>query len=103
MAKYLLELKATSYAMVRFPPSETAAAAIHIARRICSAGAEWTAALVHYSGYTAAALEPCVAALEATLAASISSPQQGVRRKYAAAKMGGVSELPELTAFIGQL
>jgi hypothetical protein len=41
LAKYLMEVKMMSYSMVKFRPSETAAAAIWIARKVCDATATW--------------------------------------------------------------
>lgn len=41
LAKYLMELKTMSYGMVKFRPSETAAASIWIARKVCDASATW--------------------------------------------------------------
>jgi hypothetical protein len=37
LAKYLMELKTMSYGMVKYKPSETAAAAIAVARRVLAA------------------------------------------------------------------
>ncbi len=59
--------------------------------------------MVHYSGYTEAAIEPCIAALNAELVNSLTSPQQGIRRKYASPKLFRASELPELSAYIANL
>jgi hypothetical protein len=46
LAKYFMELKALSYGMVRFTPSETAAAAIFVARKVCDETAVWVRSLI---------------------------------------------------------
>ena len=89
--------------MLKFKPSETAAAAIWVARKACDASAVWTPTLVHYSGYSENVLEPCIRALQVELVNSIENPQQGVRRKYASVKLAKVSELPELARYIASL
>eukprot|EP00047_Mylnosiga_fluctuans_P020828 m.96820 g.96820 ORF g.96820 m.96820 type:complete len:368 (-) comp8646_c0_seq2:138-1241(-) len=103
LAKYFMEVKMMSYNMIRFKPSETAAASIWIARKVCDASATWTPTLVHYSGYSEAAIEPCIAALQAELARSVESAHQAVRRKYASPKLYKASEMPELAAYIKSL
>lgn len=59
--------------------------------------------MVHYSGYSEAAIEPCIAALHSELVHSLDSAQQGIRRKYASPKLFRASEMPELAAYIKAL
>lgn len=103
LAKYFMELKMMSYAMIKYKASETAAAAIWMARKVCDGSAAWTPTMVHYSGYSEAAIEPCIAALQAELAHTLESAQQAVRRKYASPKLFKASDLPELAAYIKTL
>eukprot|EP00047_Mylnosiga_fluctuans_P020827 m.96813 g.96813 ORF g.96813 m.96813 type:complete len:367 (-) comp8646_c0_seq1:168-1268(-) len=97
LAKYLLELKMVSYSMVAFKPSETAAAATWIARRILDSSATWTPTLEYYSGYSETAIAPCVRALQRELVTAHAGAAGCVRRKYA--KLGA-SELPDIRAFL---
>ena len=63
----------------------------------------WDATIKHYSGYSEAILAPCVAALRRELhdATAMAAPGT-IRRKYASPKLGAVSELKEITAFLSR-
>ncbi|KAJ2779941.1 G2/mitotic-specific cyclin [Coemansia javaensis] len=60
MAKYLMEICLVDHRFMGYPPSHVAAASMCLARRILESG-PWDANFRHYSGYTEAELEPCIA------------------------------------------
>ncbi|KAJ2592385.1 G2/mitotic-specific cyclin, partial [Coemansia sp. RSA 1797] len=60
VAKYLMEICLVDHRLLRYTPSHIAAAGICLARRMLKAGS-WDANLRHYSGYSEADLQPCMA------------------------------------------
>ncbi|KAJ1726064.1 G2/mitotic-specific cyclin, partial [Coemansia biformis] len=60
VAKYLMEICLVDHRLIQFSPSHIAAAGTCLARRMLRAG-PWDGNLRHYSGYTEASLQPCVA------------------------------------------
>lgn len=50
IGKYLLEISLLDYRLLKFLPSENAAAAMYLSRKILSRKPEWTPNLIHYSG-----------------------------------------------------
>ncbi|KAF2761976.1 A/B/D/E cyclin [Pseudovirgaria hyperparasitica] len=57
VGKYLLEISCLEHKMIKFPPSQIAAASMYMARLILNRG-EWDATIAHYAGYTAKEIEP---------------------------------------------
>ncbi|KAL8825034.1 MAG: hypothetical protein Q9170_007955 [Blastenia crenularia] len=57
LGKYFLEISLLDHRFMPYPPSQTAAAAMYLARLILERG-EWDATIAHYSGYTEAEIEP---------------------------------------------
>ncbi|PIA19565.1 A/B/D/E cyclin [Coemansia reversa NRRL 1564] len=60
VAKYLMEICLVDHRLMAFKPSHIAAAGICLARRMLKAGA-WDGNLRHYSGFSEADLQPCIA------------------------------------------
>ncbi|KAJ2326707.1 G2/mitotic-specific cyclin [Coemansia sp. RSA 2702] len=60
VAKYLMEICLVDHRLMSYPPSHIAAAGICLARRMLKAGS-WDGNLRHYSGYSEADLQPCMA------------------------------------------
>lgn len=59
VAKYLMEVPMLDHRFLEYPPSQIAAAAMWLSRRMLGRG-EWTPNLVHYSGYSQDELMPVV-------------------------------------------
>ncbi len=102
MAKYLLELALPHSSMMPFVPSLQAAAAVFVARAIYRVGG-WTPTLAYYTGYAAADLAECVAALQDLLRGSRASPYQAVQKKWNHTRYFHLSEAAELHAYIDTL
>ncbi|KAJ2807264.1 G2/mitotic-specific cyclin [Coemansia guatemalensis] len=60
VAKYLMEICLVDHRLMSFKPSHIAAAGICLARRMLKAGA-WDGNLRHFSGFSEADLQPCMA------------------------------------------
>ena len=63
LSKYLLELTLPEYGMLAFLPSQIAAAAVFIARKMSGHAPYWTPTLAYYTGYTEEDLRPCAKCL----------------------------------------
>lgn len=102
VAKYMMEVGAASYALLAFAPSQLAAASLYCAQQALAPGAPaWSATAAHYSGYSEAALQPCVAALRGALAGA-DKALPAVQKKFADAKMLAASTRPEVVAYIAE-
>jgi len=77
-----MELSLVDYDMVHYHPSEIAAAALFLTRKILDEGASWTADLQYYSSYTAEQLLP-VAQRLAVLLTKAGTGRQLVRLRQA--------------------
>ena len=62
-AKFLSELALADYAMLRYPPSHAAAAAVLVAREIGGLDPAWTPTLEHYAGRPECELAECARAI----------------------------------------
>ncbi|KAJ2456272.1 G2/mitotic-specific cyclin [Coemansia sp. RSA 2336] len=60
VAKYLMEICLVDHRLMSFTPSHIAAAGICLARRMLKCG-QWDGNLRHYSGFSEADLQPCMA------------------------------------------
>eukprot|EP00054_Salpingoeca_dolichothecata_P013383 m.74684 g.74684 ORF g.74684 m.74684 type:complete len:392 (-) comp20449_c0_seq1:135-1310(-) len=99
LAKYLMELSTNDYSMVTFLPSETACAALYMARDILKQGEPWNAQLEHFSGYKEEQFRECRESLTKVLVGSAKSKYQAIRKKFASKKLWNVSTLPETLAY----
>eukprot|EP01104_Vermistella_antarctica_P021486 TRINITY_DN9732_c0_g1_i1.p1 TRINITY_DN9732_c0_g1~~TRINITY_DN9732_c0_g1_i1.p1 ORF type:complete len:434 (+),score=144.97 TRINITY_DN9732_c0_g1_i1:104-1405(+) len=59
LSKYLMELTIPEYVMLKYLPSEIAAAAVFIARKMNSKEPTWTPTLKYYTRYTEESIMPC--------------------------------------------
>ncbi|KAJ5280988.1 hypothetical protein N7478_006360 [Penicillium angulare] len=57
LGKYLMEISLLDHRLMSFPQSQTAAAAMYLARLILNRG-PWDATLAHYAGYTEEEIDP---------------------------------------------
>ncbi|KAJ1677333.1 G2/mitotic-specific cyclin, partial [Spiromyces aspiralis] len=80
VAKFLMEISLVDHRFLRFVPSQLAASAILLARRMLSCG-QWNANLRYYSGYTEKELEPIVELYVEYLAMPCAHP--ALQKKYA--------------------
>lgn len=102
LGKYLMELSVCNYNMCGFLSSEIATAAIFLAHRIMNpSGESWSKNLEYYSGYNQAHMNDCIQKMSTVLVSSVGAKQQAIRRKFASSKLLKVSELREVTNFIG--
>eukprot|EP00249_Psilotum_nudum_P012952 c24068_g2_i1 orf=132-572(-) len=95
LAFFLVELSLVNYAMVKFPPSMLAAAAVYTAQCTFQRVPRWTRALRHHSGYTEAQLKEC-AAMMVNLHQKAGEENQTltvVHRKYSLSKFHSVATL----------
>jgi len=104
LAKYTLEHALVDYSMVSLPPSQLAAAALHLSLLLLEPidakaplASVWSANLQHYSGYTSSQLLPIISRLASMMAKVPSSKLQAVRTKYSSSKLMQVCHLPQLT------
>jgi cyclin B len=93
LAHYFVERTLQEYSMLRFLPSQVAAAAVNMALRTANMPS-WTATLEKYTGFTEESLRTCVLAIQGVLEAGAESTLQAVRKKYAHRDFGEVSSTP---------
>lgn len=103
MSKYLLELALPYASVMSFLPSQMAAAALHISREVFKLPEGWTLTIQHYTGYSYEEVAPCVAALQAILKQSNTSPYQVVQKKWSHSRHFKISRYEELHKYIEQL
>lgn len=97
LAKFSLELGLQEYQLLGVPASQQAAASLHLSLLLLAPGPKvWSPTLQHYSGYTAAQLEPTVSLLAAMMSRAPTTKLQAVRTKYRDSKFHRVSLLPQL-------
>jgi len=97
LSKYLSELTVSSYEMLKFLPSEVAAASVYIARKMRNVDSRWNSNLRHYTGYEEADILPCVRALNALLHNEHARQAEYVfpiTRKYSSRKLFAVATIP---------
>uniref|UniRef100_UPI00358EC9F3 G2/mitotic-specific cyclin-B2-like isoform X4 n=1 Tax=Myxine glutinosa TaxID=7769 RepID=UPI00358EC9F3 len=83
LAKYLMELTLVDYDMVHFYPSQVAAAALCLSRRILD-GLEWTVTLQAYTGYAEADVHSVMQHIAKNLV-------KAVKNKYTSSKFMKIS------------
>lgn len=103
IAKYLMELTLCSSTMLKYLPSEIAAAACYISREVVNEQEPWNATIEHYADYTLADVQPCIEDLRAVLAGSGASKQQATRKKFSDPKFLRIAKLPDLEAYIANM
>jgi cyclin B len=103
MAKYLMELTIGSAKMLRYVPSEIAAAATYISREVAGEAHLWNPTVEHYAHYTHAEIGPVIDDMKDLLANSVTSKFQAVRTKFSRSKYMRISKDAQLEAYIAQL
>lgn len=102
-AEYFLELALLHYATIRFRPSESAAAAVYLARRCLDpAAAAWTPALAAHTRHSEEALLPCAREMVA-IHVSGDAKHAPVRRKYAAPEYSRATAAADAASASGNL
>ena len=99
MGTYMCELALCSYELCHFTPSQKAAAAMFLSRKVLGNG-EWTANLAHFCSYTEAEIAPCVNVLSTVVKGSIGAKQQSIRTKYKRSKFDQIALNEKLDAFV---
>ena len=92
VAKYLVELAAVDYGMLKYAPSLVAAGAAYLARRMTNKRNPWTPTAVFYTGYTLEQILPCARDIN-NLVLNPNPKLKAVRTKFASQKFGKVSML----------
>lgn len=91
LARYYLELSIQSYLLIRYLPSQMAAAALALA--LSTRGfAPWSPSLAYYSQYSQADLKACVLDLTRHISTVPHSQLQGIWEKFSHSKWHRVSE-----------
>ncbi|XP_066505487.1 cyclin-A2 [Hoplias malabaricus] len=101
LSLFLAELSLVdSDPFLKYPPSQTAAAAYILANYTITGGS-WSKALEELTGYTLSDLMPCIQDLHQTYLGAPQHAQQSVREKYKGSKYHEVSllEAPEKLVF----
>ncbi|XP_072167554.1 G2/mitotic-specific cyclin-B-like [Diadema setosum] len=98
LAKYLMELTLPEYDMVKYDPSEIAAAAIYLSMTLLDPDSRWCSKMAHYSMYSEEHLTPIVRKLAKIVCKDDSTSQKysAVKTKYASNKFMKISTIPEL-------
>ena len=93
VGKYLVELAAVDYGMLKYRPSLIAAAAAYLARRMTKKREPWTATAEFYTGYSVEQVLPAARDLN-NVVLNPNPKLKAVRTKFAAQKFAKVSEIP---------
>lgn len=102
ISKYLIELCLMDHELLKYVPSEVAAASLHVARTVLKQE-DWTTTLEFFTGYEKADLMPCVAEVQRVLKLSVESKHQAIRSKWSKRKHLEIAVNAELTAYIRTL
>eukprot|EP01094_Clydonella_sp_ATCC50884_P012835 TRINITY_DN23123_c0_g1_i1.p1 TRINITY_DN23123_c0_g1~~TRINITY_DN23123_c0_g1_i1.p1 ORF type:complete len:434 (-),score=177.45 TRINITY_DN23123_c0_g1_i1:44-1282(-) len=105
LSKYITELSLSSYELLRFLPSEIAAAAVLIARNMAGIAPLWNSTLRHYTQYTEEDVMPCALMLNDVIRAVqedlVDTGRRGQRgfshpiaRKYTSSRLCSVANIP---------
>jgi len=102
LSKYLTELSMPEYSILRFRPSQIAASAVYLARRMTGKTPAWTRTLQHHTKYSVTDLIPCSQLMNEVH----HCPKEGaesffaaVKKKYANEGLLAVSKIPALKPF----
>jgi len=91
LVSYLVELTMHDYELLHFTPSMVSASCIAIAQKMVRRGS-WDSTLSTESGYTEAAITPCVDAIETFLHA-LPAEVKNVKTKYTSSKFSNVASI----------
>lgn len=94
LSNYLTELSLLDHTMMRYTPSEIAAAAVYLANLMLKRQA-WDGTLQHYSTYSPSDISQCVQTLGALHQAITSNSQlAAIKEKYGHTRFQSVSRIP---------
>ena len=102
-AHYLVELTLPNYGMLRYPSSMVAAAAVYLANWALRDEAALPYALAKHSGFSQAALRPCVVNLIELHKKAPTASLLAVYKKYSSEKLGGIAKLPTPLSIVSQV
>eukprot|EP01130_Rhizamoeba_saxonica_P015789 TRINITY_DN7139_c0_g1_i1.p1 TRINITY_DN7139_c0_g1~~TRINITY_DN7139_c0_g1_i1.p1 ORF type:complete len:384 (+),score=63.41 TRINITY_DN7139_c0_g1_i1:1418-2569(+) len=94
LCKFLIELTLIDVKMLKYLPSEIAAASVYIARAMTGMYPLWNPTLEHYTTYTESDIHSCVIDMNGLLMKSQESKLKAIRNKYSQPKFGEVSLIP---------
>jgi len=94
LCKFLIELTVLDVKLLKYAPSQIAAAAVYIARAMSGMTPRWPAMLQRYTTLCEAQVRPVAMEMNAHLKKSQRSPLKAIKKKYSLAKFGDVSSLP---------
>ncbi|XP_028562961.2 G2/mitotic-specific cyclin-B2 isoform X4 [Podarcis muralis] len=99
LAKYLMELTLLDYNMVHYNPSEVAAAAICLSRKVFSEG-QWNPKLCYYTGYEEEGLTPVMEHMAKNVVRVNRNLTKNlaVKNKYSSSKFLRISTIPQLNS-----
>eukprot|EP00879_Flechtneria_rotunda_P016000 GHRR01016733.1.p1 GENE.GHRR01016733.1~~GHRR01016733.1.p1 ORF type:complete len:285 (+),score=90.51 GHRR01016733.1:484-1338(+) len=103
LSAFLLELSLMDEQMLKYVPSQVAAASVYLANNILGRQPAWDATLSHYSRYKERELLPCacdLACIHAQL--MVESNFTAIKEKYASQKLLKVSQAPVCQALVQQ-
>jgi len=93
LCKYLIELVLIDVKLLKFPPSQIAAASVYLARAMTHKTPLWTPTLEHYSTYDEGQVRECALEMNELLKKSQKSSLKAIKKKYALPKFGQVAEI----------
>eukprot|EP01116_Phalansterium_solitarium_P012168 TRINITY_DN2820_c0_g1_i4.p3 TRINITY_DN2820_c0_g1~~TRINITY_DN2820_c0_g1_i4.p3 ORF type:complete len:142 (+),score=59.68 TRINITY_DN2820_c0_g1_i4:302-727(+) len=99
LSKYISELSLMEYSMLQFLPSQIAAAAVYIARKMTVADHQepliWTKSLEKHSQYSESEILPCARGLN-EIVRHAATKYKATQRKYACPKLLSVGNIPHV-------
>jgi cyclin B len=93
LAQYLTELALPEIKMLKYNPSNIAAAAVLLSNKLLKKQPAWPAAMAAHSGYTEAQIRTCAKEICALLEAAPNASLQAVRKKFSHPKFQSVAKL----------
>lgn len=95
LAKYITELSLLEYGMLKYLPSEIAAASVYLARK-WTGKEPWTSTLEHYTEFKELQITACITDLLTCVNnyGNATNPYSAVFKKYSSAKLGEVARIP---------
>lgn len=92
MSCYILDGTLQSYTLLHYPPSQLAAAAVLIARKVVGRNA-WSPTLRKYASYDEEDILPVARAIVAEKSSSTMG-YEGLEKKYSSSRYGGIARTP---------
>jgi len=93
LCKYLIELALIDIKLLKYVPSQIAAASVYIARLMTQKTPLWTPTLEHFSTYSEAQVREVAVEINDLLKKAQKSNLKAIKKKYALPKYGSVSNL----------